>query len=465
VQGLYLDEDHPALEEVENRIRAFDPGLIGFSSVSNQFRYVAEIASHLRSRGVNAPTIVGGPHASIAPEEVLQTDAVDMVCIGEGEEACLEVVSRLEAGEDVSTTMNVWVKTDGGIVKNELRPLIKDLGRLPFPDRELFSFDRILKANRGWLSVQASRGCPYQCSYCINHFMRALYGSSYGLRLRPIEHVIAEIAAITRCHSVAMVNFTDDAFTLDRDWTFRFCSVYARQFPGLPFACNARATCFDGELAKALREGGCAEVKIGLESGCRRIRERILGRPMSDEEIERAFASAHKVGLRTWSLNMLGAPTETPQEVQQTIRMNARIRPYALWCSILYPYKGTQIRKRCERDGLILSDRESRCSSFFEGTVIHLAHLSDAQVVRYRTMFRWYVDASSRIKLAAFYQILIEMFESLPDEAWVSGEAAALFTAVDKAIDDLFKRLQLEHYSSRGHLSLQFSGRTGWALP
>ncbi|MEI8348987.1 MAG: radical SAM protein [Candidatus Omnitrophota bacterium] len=468
VQGFYIDsetEEDIDLVNIEKQIKKFNPGLIGFSSVSNQYNFVKLIARHLKRSGINAKIIVGGAHPTIAPEEVIKENFIDMVCVGEGEDAILELVNKLDKKEDISNVRNIWLKKGDRVLRNGLRPLIKDLGRLPFADRNLFDFRNILEKRRGWVNILVSRGCPFQCSYCINHYLGKINKEKFTIRMRPIDHVLSEIAEIEKGQEIKMVNFADDAFTVNKEWTLKFCKEYPKKFKKYPFACNARTTNFDETLACALKKAGCAEVKMGLESGSGRVREEILNRSMTNGQIEKAFSVAKKFGIRTWAFNMIGIPTETKNELLETIKLNAKIRPYILWCSILFPYKGTKLYERCLKEGIIDKNKQFKYTSYFNGTILKLKDFTEADIVRYKTMFRWYVDAYSNIEVAPLYKGLVSLFEALPSKMWMTKEAQKLFKELDGNVDDLLKILKKEHYSSRGHLYLNFSAATNWELP
>lgn len=455
------------LENIENQIRTFNPGLIGFSSVSNQFMFVKKIANHLRKNGIKTKILVGGIHATVSPESVLKEDFVDMVCLGEGEYACLELVNKLEKKEDISDIKNIWLKKNGIIIKNEIRPLIEDLGSLPFPDRDAFNFKKTLEKKRGWVNMLAGRGCIFKCSYCVNSFLFKFYKKKWNIRLRPVDHVIEEIAEIEKNygkHNVKMINFNDDNFTMSNKWIMEFCEKYPNRIK-YPFACNIRPTNFDEKIANNLKNAGCAEIKIGLESGSKRVREEILNRYMTNEQIEKAFMIAKSSGIRTWSFNMIGMPTETKEELLETIKLNAKIRPYIIRCAIMYPYRGSDFYDDCIKEGNLNKNKEFKYASNFEGTILKLEHFTEVDIFKYKTMFKWYVDAYSDIEIADFYKNMIRSFEKLPDSLWETGKAQRLFKEVDGKIDDFFKQMKKEHYSSRVHLYLNFSSEQNWELP
>jgi len=452
------------LEKIEKEVREFGSELIAFSSVSNQYKFVQLVAKYLKERIPDAKILVGGIHATIMPEEVMAESYIDLVCRGEGEEALLELVNRMEKGEDIFAVKNICLKKDNGIIKNGMRPIIEDLDSLPYADRSLFGFGEMLKEKRGWVNILAGRGCPFLCNYCVNHYYRKLNNGKTLVRLRSVENILGEIELIEKDHDIAMLNFTDDTFTIRKSWTLEFCEKYSKKFK-YPFACNARATHFDKELAVALKKAGCEELKIGLESGSRRVRSEVLNREMSNEQIETAFKVAADVGLRTWSFNMIGMPSETQNDLLETVKLNAKIRPYILRCSILFPYQGTKLYERCVKEDLINEESRHKYASYFDGSILKLKHLSEADILRYKTLFKWYVDAYSDIESAEEYQSLIKKFETLPAEEWLNGEAQKKYNFEDEVIDNKLKELKKEHYSSRSHLDLNYSEKTNWELP
>jgi len=455
------------LENIENQIRTFNPGLIAFSSVSQQFMFVKQIANHLRKNGIKTKILVGGIHATVSPETVLKEDCVDMVCLGEGEYACLELVNRLDKGEDISDIKNIWLKKNGNIIKNEIRPLIEDLGSLPFPDRDIFGFKETLEKKRGWVNILAGRGCIFKCNYCVNSFLSKFHKGKWKIRLRPVDHVLGEIAEIEKNygkHSIKIINFNDDIFTVNKKWIMEFCEKYPKRFKYL-FSCNTRPTNFDENLANILKNAGCTEVKSGLESGSNRVREEIMNRYMTNVQIEKAFMIAKRSGMRTWSFNMIGMPTETKDELLETIKLNAKIRPYIIRCSIIYPYRGTNFYEKCIKEGILNESKEFKYTSYLEGTILKLEHFTEVDIFKYKTMFKWYVDAYSDIEVADFYKNMIRVFEKLPDSMWETGEAQKLVKEVDGKIDNFFKEMKKEHYSSRIHLYLNFSSENNWELP
>lgn len=466
VRIMHLNEelDYPLdYQKIKKDIENFKPELVAFSSTSNQFKFVEKLAPLIK-KDFNVPIVCGGIHATSAPEDTVLNESIDFICVGEGEHALLELVDKLEKGEDVSAIQNIWLRSNGKIIKNQLRPPIQDLNTLPFADREEFNHKRIVDISRGWVNILAGRGCPFRCTYCINHRYFDLYGNKYTARVRSVENVLKEVEQLVKDPNVKMINFNDDTFTINKEWLLEFCEEYAKRFK-FPFACNTRPTNFDKDMAQALKAAGCQEVKIGLEVGSEKVRKEILNRHMSDEVIIKAFDTAKQAGIRCWAFTMIGIPTETREDVLKTIKLLAKIRPYIIRCSIFYPFKGTKLYDYCVEHNLIDKGKKRAYSNYFDGSILKLDSLSQIDILKFKKMFKWYVDAHSDIEVALSYKRLVESFEQLEDKYWDNGKAVETVKAADASIDKIFRKLKKEHYATRRQLDLNFCKHLDWQLP
>jgi len=394
-----------------------------------------------------------------------------MVCRGEGEFPILELTNKMEKGEDYTKIPNMGFKKNGEIKLNPLCPLIdaETYDSLPFPDRAGFNFREIVKKKHGWANVMASRGCLNRCTYCVNHYYHKLYShfhkTAETLRYRKVNTVLREIEEMLDTYpEITLINLDDDNITLNKKWLADFCGEYAEKI-GLPFACNVHPATFDRKIAQMLAKAGCVEVKIGLESGSERVRSNILKRPSRDDIMTESFAAAEEAGLRAWSFNMIGLPTESKEEMLMTARLNAKIRPYIIRCSIFFPYEGTDLHRYGVEHNLIQEERAEKVSSHMEDTVLEMPQLPREEILKFKTMFKWYVDAYSDIEAAPLFRTLISLFDKLPKESWLSEKGRELFLCVDQAIDTFLRQVKMEHYVTRRHLDLNFTKKLNYELP
>ena len=160
--------------EFQEKIKALNPDLIGFSSTAHVFPFVRKYAAAVK-KIKNIPIVCGGVHPTICPEEVIADENIDIICRGEGDLAMVELCLRMENGQPIENIKNLWVKKEGNIFENELRPLIADIDELPFPDRDIFNYAGLNLEKMGTGTFMFSRGCPYQCAFCCESNLRKLY--------------------------------------------------------------------------------------------------------------------------------------------------------------------------------------------------------------------------------------------------------------------------------------------------
>ena len=378
---LYLDHQ-PEEDEFLQRLARVGPQLLAFSATTHQYPYVEQCARWTKQAMPGLSTCVGGTHPTLVPQQVVANHDLDYVCLGEGEYPLQELATALEEGRSCEQIANLWLRRDGNVVQNRLRPLLQDLDALPFPDRELFGFEQILAKNGGWVDLMAGRGCPYSCTYCSNPGLRARYkGLGHYVRFRSVPNLVAEIRALDARYAIKTLNFQDDVFTLDRDWVLQFSAAYRAEFR-FPFWINSRVErIVDEEVIAALARAGCCGVRIGLESGNEELRAQVLKRRMSNNEIRRAFALARRYGLDVYTCNMLGVPGETADMIKETIALNRELEPAGMQFSVFYPYPMTELHDVCVEKGYLSED--SRLNSYYaRKSVLQLPTLSQAELER-----------------------------------------------------------------------------------
>lgn len=334
-------------------VEGYQTRVIAYTSVSSQFMFVKQLAQNIRQRyGNTVVQVCGGVHATIFPECITQVPALDGIFIGEAEYAFSDFLDKVSKGEDYHAINNFAYSNNGNIVKNPLYPLITPLDELPFPERKKYGYAKFVKRD-GYATFWFSRGCPYLCSYCSNHAIAKTYGLSVNKpRYRSPQRCIEEIKELMKEFSIKKVFVGDDTFGLDKKWMREFCTLYAQQIK-LPFMCHLRVNIVNKELMKYLKRAHCVHVSCGIESGNDYIRNEIMKRNISEEQIVSAYALFKQYGITSNAINIIGTPHETIDAIWDTIRLNRKVNPNSSGVNIFYPYRGTQLGDYCFEHGLV----------------------------------------------------------------------------------------------------------------
>lgn len=356
-------------------LSTFKPDLVGFPCTTGTHQWALKCAETIKHT-LSTTTVLGGPHPTYFPE-IINEPAVDIICRGEGEYPLLELADKIGRNEDMTGTLSCWFKRNGTIIKNEQKPLIEDLNRLPFPDRELYitKYPTLKKSQKVFI---ASRGCPFNCTFCFNHQYKKLYqGKGTFVRYRSAENLIREMKEVRdKEKDMRTVYLQDDTLILDKAWLKEFAERYAREIH-LPLICLIRADLTDESTIQTLHAACCKNVFFGIETGSEQLRNTLLKKGITDAQIIHTALLLKKYGIKFRTYNMLGLPGETMEEAYKTIEINMRIKTDYPWCALFHPFPGTELGAYAQEHHLLESTADDGLPSFFKTSRIHSAHKNE----------------------------------------------------------------------------------------
>jgi radical SAM superfamily enzyme YgiQ (UPF0313 family) len=338
----------------EDLIQRLSPDLVGISLRSSYFRIASNLTEKIK-KVCTSPVIWGGTHPTVAPEQSIQV--ADMICIGEGEYPLSKLAQSLSASQDNSRINNIWVKQNGQVIKNEVRPLIKDLNRLPFPDygdegKHFIENERIENRDPGLqtynLNIMASRGCPYQCSYCCNSVFNDIYkDKGQVVRRRSVQNVMDEIHSFKgNFPQLRRIDFIDEVFAWDKQWTEEFTDRYKKEV-NLPFHCAQHPNMVRDDILEMLVDAGLERVEVGVQSGSERIRRELFERPVSNKKLIQTAQLLKKRKIVPFYDFIVDNPFETDKEKREGLDFLLEIpRPFHLHVFSLIFFPNTVITKR-----------------------------------------------------------------------------------------------------------------------
>ena len=392
---------HSDIEKIIEKIGHVSPALVGFTAVTDQFKYVEKFALMVKAANPEIATVCGGIHPTLSPDSLNDAPHVDFFIRGEGEGALADLVACLKDGKDPTKIENLVWRDQGGIHFNNLRPLVADLDALPPPLREGFEDihdDGIYRE----AYFNFSRGCPFECTYCSNKALKDLYPGKY-VRFRSVDSALREIEDVLHRNSdINCLRFEDDVLTINRKWIKEFLKRYRETF-AIPFSCNVRVDCCPEDILQQMAESGCFLVSAGIESGDETIRFEILKRKIRDEQIIEFYDRAHALGLKTASFNMIGIPRESSANFEKTIDMNARIHPNIPWLCFFQPYPGTELWNYCKKNDLL----KKGGFTFQErmGSILNLPEFPSNLMNYYFRNFRYLILKKVSFKSALWFRL------------------------------------------------------------
>ena len=311
--------------------------IVGIYTNTVNFEYAMKCAEIAHKGG--KVVIAGGPHATLAPQELLDTGHVDHIITGEGELTVIDVLERLDKGLSVEQVI--------------LGRPVDDLDSLPFPDRELFDLDMRLKLPGifpyppKYAGILASRGCSFNCKFC-QPLERKIFGKK--LKFRSIANIIKEVLLLKEDYKVDFIMFQDDQLTQKKDWVLELCAEMKKI--SINWGALARVDTVDEDIIKNMKEAGCMVLQFGFESGSQRILDFLRKRAKVEQAIE-AARLCRENGILIFANYMLGIPTETEEDLDATYRLIKTINPEIHAASYFSPIPGSDLYDYCKEKDLI----------------------------------------------------------------------------------------------------------------
>jgi len=355
VDVMVWDNTFETVEEYRKKVKAFQPDYICFSALSPDYEFTKTLATMSRSL-CTAKHVIGGPHATYLVSEVIHDECFDVVIRGEGETSLCELIKS-----DTADVPGTWVREGNTIHMNNMG-VIPDVNKMPWLDYESFKGHFNKKPSWGTLTgcsscgtFITSRGCPFKCTYCGCESLSGLYPGQKITRYRDVEDHINEIADTVHKYNLDSVWFTDETFTINKQRTVEFCNKYKEKV-NLPFAIETRPNTVNEEIVDALQKANCKLVRMGIESGSDRVRNDLYKRNMSRETIIKAFKMVAASGMQSASFNICGAPTETKEEIRETIALNKECGVTVGKMTIFTIFPGSRLWSYCKEHNYFIRE-------------------------------------------------------------------------------------------------------------
>jgi radical SAM superfamily enzyme YgiQ (UPF0313 family) len=375
--------------KILNDLQKEDPDFVAFSFMSGMKYHYIDLANYIKQH-MDIPIIVGGPAATFDKKMQKPDTPFDAVCIGEGDFAILDFVENYNKNNP--SKIENWIinlPNDKQLISG-LSPLVEPLDQLPMPDYSIiYDNDAFLKNMKLKMFI-SGRGCPYKCTYCFNHKFNEMYKSKGPIiRHKSVDYFIEEILQVKKKYPLEGIIFEDDIFIIDKGWLEEFAQKYPAKV-GLPYICYIRPNLVNKDIVRLLKLSNCYSVRVAVECGNEELRNKILKRNLSDKQIINACNLLHEADIKIGTINILGLPTETKDNMYETLKLNQTCKPDNVSANIFIPLPGVELTDYAIQKDLLDEDFVTSKTTYHSSQMKYPQEIKNF-LSRFQPLFPFYV--------------------------------------------------------------------------
>jgi len=333
--------------ELRKIIEDKKPDIVGFSVLTFNLLDCLDVARMIREVSPETKICFGGFHPTIYPQETLKFSEVDFIVIGEGEITFNELVKVLDKNNNDNINDKLalidglgWKNREFGLSTiNKPRKAVANLDQIPMPAHDLIDLEKytvVLANDAKVASIQTSRGCPSKCTFCDIRLTRYRYRSA--------EDVLKEVQYL-KSRGISEFFIIDDTFTINRKRVFKLCNLFIDEKINIKFKISSRIDRVDQEMLDILKKAGCYRIHYGIESGSQRLLD-YLEKEITIEQIRKSIYQTKSAGIEIFAYMMIGIPTETKQDIDESMKLVLELKPDHVNYSICTPFPKTALYER-----------------------------------------------------------------------------------------------------------------------
>ena len=348
-------ESNMTKEQFKAELKGIAPDIVGITVLMDQYASAGHEAARItKSVNGNISVILGGVYATMNPEKAISDPHIDYVVIGEGEYVLRHLIGYF-MGEDSLPGKGICYRSNGQIINMGHADFIEDLDAIALPAYDSIAFQRYANsAHRKsvdsprkypYARIITSRGCPVGCVFCQVEFI-----SGKRFRARSAKNVLDEIEYLKNEYGIRSIIFDDDNLIADKQRAIEiFEGMIARDLV-MPWVAIAMAVFkLDEELIKLMKASGCEYIDIAIESGSERVLKEIVRKPVNYEHAKKMVRFAQKEGIYVAANFVVGFPTETWDEIRETVKFAEEIDVDYVKLFAAIPLRNTKLWKLCEK--------------------------------------------------------------------------------------------------------------------
>ncbi|MBX3413495.1 MAG: radical SAM protein [Pirellulales bacterium] len=438
--------DKRRYSDMREELETFRPHVVGLSALNFEAEESARIADLVQRLLPKAKIALGGPfaHGTTNRDKIIETDLYDWIFDGEADWSFPITVERWWQGSDrLDDILGLTHRqADGGYVTNgcgggegarTMVGRVESLDAIPFPAWDLVDFDAYARRinNNGnmrgkrYAPIFTSRGCPFLCTYCHDIFGKKFIG-------RSPENVLAEVELLRDRYGIDELQIVDDIFNMNSRRMKEICRGLARHKLFICFPNGLRGDILDEEGVQALVDAGMYEVAVAIETVTPRLQDMIKKRLRLGQLLQ-AIDWMSDRGVMVKGFFMLGFPTETPEEMQQTVNFAVRSKLTHAVFNLVTPQPGTPIYDVAYAENaealrkVVLHDYYAATCWYAE------AYGADMHQVRSRAYFRFYLSSPARMWRLVRHMSMKDLFRGF----YYWAQKVFVRTYADESLEDV----------------------------
>jgi anaerobic magnesium-protoporphyrin IX monomethyl ester cyclase len=328
-------------EKLRTELTSFEPNMVGITSTTPTIQSALLSAHTAKEACPNATVVLGGPHATFMDREILEQEAtVDIVVRGEGEQTISELAQCVFNSKSIDGVDGITFRNGKQMLRTPNRTFIQNLDQLPYPAYKYLPLSKYRLFGKLFLPIITSRGCPFQCSFCVPSCM---VGEEY--RTRSPKNIVDELEVLRDEYRADAFTFYDEALALDKKRIFEICEEIKSRKLKVPWEIYTRVDQVSQEVLAKMRKTNCQQIFFRIDSGCQKTLD-ALNQKTSIEQNKNAIKWAKDAGLLVAISVTIGYPGETKETIEQTLDFIRNVKPDDVYLSVATPYPGTELRRQ-----------------------------------------------------------------------------------------------------------------------
>lgn len=345
---------------------------------------------------INTNIILTGTHVTTFALDLMQkTEEIDYILLGEYELTLLELAKRVREDKAIEGLRGLVYRKNGNIISTGRASLIEPLDVLPFPARDIFPTNSAPDIRTYWdgfcqnwpaIQMQASRGCPYNCSFCV--WNQVIYANGKYRTFSP-SRVVDEMEHIVNKYGAKEIYFDDDDFTINRQFVLSICQQIKQRNLNIKWSCMGDIINLDREVIRVMASAGCIGIKFGVESASKRILNKI-GKPVDLDRVRQVAKYCNHYGIKTHATFTIGILDETPDTLRETFIFARGLNVSSIQVSICTPFPGTRLFQEAKEKGFLKNSEWSNFDGKAKG-MIGSPYLDNNELEKFHIFFlRWW---------------------------------------------------------------------------